>query len=185
MATQLSIDLDEDVAWRVQMVKDHLGLSWGEFMARAADELVDKGPEIEVPSIEDEAPGFRTHLEQAEMARERGENYDWREVNKRADAWVNEAPAPVNDAIRELDLPGSGEALDDRRMAVQILYDCLRERESMHRRELLDSVDTKLAGYDTAEAFWNECLDSGAVLQSLPGVVGPGEGEQLWRYTEP
>lgn len=39
-----------------------------------------------------------THHVQAEMAAERGEEYDPYEVEQRADAWVESAPDPIEDA---------------------------------------------------------------------------------------
>jgi len=210
MVTHLNIALDDSAAERVRAVKEDLGLTWAEFVAEAADTLENRGvtnevPEIAEPENASEIENLRLspemHQAQAEMAAERGEEYDPHEFERRIEERRDEAPHPVDDSVpvegkemhaaewkgldsevAELDLPGSGDSLEKRRIAVQTLYNHLKRKGTARRRDFLELVDADAVGYSSVESFWSNCIKGSNSLQSLPGVDPPGEGEHVWRY---
>jgi hypothetical protein len=88
----------------------------------------------------------------------------------------------VSDPVADLDLPGSGERLEQRREAVRTLYEFLQEEGTASRSDFLKLVDPDEVGYSTAESFWTNLVKARDALKQLPGVDAPGEGEHTWRY---
>lgn len=155
MVTHLNIALDDDVAERARETKEGLGLTWAGFIERAANEL--------------QAGQHRGSVgDQSEVVKSQAEEY--------------EESTTFHEDVRGLDLPGSGEMLEQRREAIQLLYNHLRERGSARRRDFLELVEPEEVGYASAESFWTNCVKGRDALKTLPGVAAPGEGEHTWRY---
>lgn len=83
----------------------------------------------------------------------------------------------------ELDLPGSGDTLDRRRITIARLYDYLRQNGTATKDEFLELVDADDLGYASRESFWSNAIKGQDTLRALPGVEPPGHGERTWRYT--
>jgi hypothetical protein len=174
MVTHLNIPLDDEAAEKVRVVKESLGLTWAEFLERAADELdasndTERTNAGQADSEEDDGtgPGGSTGLgiEEHASATDRSE-------------WE------IDDVVNTLDLPGSSETVMQRRIAVQTLYQYLREQGTARRREFLSLINPEDVGYSSAQSFWNNCIKDREALKSLPGVVAPNEGEHTWRYED-
>lgn len=84
----------------------------------------------------------------------------------------------------ELDLPGSGDVLEERRKTVARLYEYLQEHGSATKGDFLELVDVDQVGYGSSESFWSNCINATGVLSSLPGVRSPGEGGHRWRFEQ-
>lgn len=92
-------------------------------------------------------------------------------------------PAPdAEDAVTELDLPGSGANLEGRRDAVRAIYEYLKEHGQGQRSEFKDVVNVEATGYNSFNSFYTNCMDNGGVLAELPGVRSPGEGGHTYTY---
>lgn len=101
-----------------------------------------------------------------------------------ADVDVDAEPVEpdLQDAIDDVDLPGSGDTLAARRDALRRLYDHLREHGTAKKRDFLEQIDADAVGYASPESFWSNCVKGRDSLQALPAVDPPGEGEHTWRY---
>jgi len=84
----------------------------------------------------------------------------------------------------ELDLPGSGETLEAREMAIAQLYMYLEEEETASKADLLELIDPENVGYSSTESFWSNAVKGRDSLRALPGVEAPNEGEHTWRFVE-
>lgn len=82
----------------------------------------------------------------------------------------------------ELDLPGSGDLLEQRRAAIAQLYAHLQREGSASKSDFLELVDADDVGYVSAESFWSNCIKGRDSLGTLPGVEPPSEGEHTWTY---
>lgn len=83
------------------------------------------------------------------------------------------------------DLPGSGENLDGRIQAVRDIYEYLKKEGRGKKGDFKEVVDIEATGYGGKtpfESFWNNCMNSGAVLEKLQGVRSPGEGGHNYTY---
>lgn len=87
----------------------------------------------------------------------------------------------VESAVRDADLPGTGELLDRRRGAVLAAYDYLREIPTAKKADFqADVYPVHPAGFDSADGWWNAVQPA---LKRLPGIDPPAEREHLWQYT--
>lgn len=82
----------------------------------------------------------------------------------------------------DLDLPGSGDRLQERRAMLADLYRHLQEHGTATKTEFLELVEPERVGYASAESFWANCIKGRDSLRALPGVEPPDEGEHTWRY---
>lgn len=92
--------------------------------------------------------------------------------------------AEIDEAIEELDVPGtSGMMRDWRRDAVRAAYDHLSEHGTVPVDTFHEEVyPGYAAGYDDPQAWWAMVRER---LKELPGVVGPGWDGQTWEYEQP
>jgi len=95
------------------------------------------------------------------------------------------AAVDVEEAVAELDVPGSGETAEARRETVQRLYDYLRKNETARKADFLELVDADAVGYTDADSFWANSIKGRDTLRALPGVRPPEEGGRSWQYNEP
>ena len=95
-----------------------------------------------------------------------------------------EGETPLVGLPDELDLPGSGETLEAREMAIARLYMHLEEEETASKADLLELIDPENVGYSSAESFWSNAVKGRDSLRALPGVEAPNEGEHTWRFVE-
>lgn len=83
-------------------------------------------------------------------------------------------------AIEEVDLPGSGRTLEQRREALRAAYDYLIEHPSAKKSDFLaDVFPENPAGYETADGWWNTIQPA---LRQLPGVDPPEEHGHIWHF---
>jgi hypothetical protein len=82
-----------------------------------------------------------------------------------------------------LDLPGSGDTLANRRKAIARMYRHLQQQGSATKAEFLELVDAEQVGYSSPESFWSNAVKGRDSLRSLPGVSPPAEGGRTWTYT--
>lgn len=83
-------------------------------------------------------------------------------------------------AIREAELPGSGEALAARREALAAAYEYLTSHPSATKSEFLDEIYPAYpAGFETPEGWWNAIQPA---LKQLPAVDPPEERGHLWQF---
>ena len=86
------------------------------------------------------------------------------------------ADAPSNDAeraIREAELPGSGETL-------ATAYEYLTTHPSATKSEFIDEIYPAYpAGFETPEGWWNAVQPA---LKELPAVGTPAERGHLWQF---
>lgn len=88
------------------------------------------------------------------------------------------------DLPNELDLPGSGDVLEQRRAAIARMYSYLQTEGTAQRDDLLEVVDVDATGYASAASFWSNCIKGKDTLRSLPNVEPPTEGGRTWKYVE-
>lgn len=82
----------------------------------------------------------------------------------------------------DIDLPGNGENLEQRRAAVREIYEYLKERGKGQRSDFKEVVDVESTGYASFNSFYTNCLNNGAVLANFPDIESPGEGGHVYRY---
>lgn len=85
----------------------------------------------------------------------------------------------------DIDLPGDGENLKERRKAVQAIHNYLKEHGSGQRSDFADIVDAEACGYggdDPFNSFWTNCITTPGALGALPDVEPPGEGGHVYQY---
>jgi len=109
-----------------------------------------------------------------------GESFDDVLDRIRLDQPPNETP--LIELPDELEIPGSGETLDARRMTLAKIYVHLMREETATKADLLELVDPDRVGYSSRESFWSNSVKGRDTLRVLPGVQAPGEGEHTWRY---
>lgn len=95
---------------------------------------------------------------------------------------VEVASNDVGHMPNDLDLPGSGETLKRRRMAIARMYERLKERGTADKSDLLEAVDPDQVEYASKESAWSNLIKGKNTLHSLPGVNPPSEGQHAWRY---
>ncbi|ELY61197.1 helix-turn-helix domain-containing protein [Natronolimnohabitans innermongolicus] len=89
-------------------------------------------------------------------------------------------PTAVRSAMNEVELPGTGETLEDRREALHASYEYLTENPSAKKSDFLQDVFPQYpAGFETAEGWWNAIQPA---LRELPGVDPPQERGHIWHY---
>jgi len=88
--------------------------------------------------------------------------------------------ADADEAVRDLDLPGSGETFERSRDAVRVLYETLRSQGRAAPSELMAPVDPDELGYVGESSFWSNTGREG--MRSLPGVRQPAAGDGGWRF---
>jgi hypothetical protein len=89
-------------------------------------------------------------------------------------------PLPVQNAMAEADLPGSGSTLADRREALRASYEYLVDHPSAKKSDFLQDVFPEHpAGFETAEGWWNAIQPA---LKDLPGVDPPEERGHIWHF---
>lgn len=99
----------------------------------------------------------------------------------------SDSSAAQSDGVNfeDVDLPGSGGTLEQRREAVRELYDYLRHEGQATASEMRDLVWAK-TGYASARSAWKNCLYDGLkqVAEQDDALHVPGEGQHQWRYAD-
>ncbi len=89
-------------------------------------------------------------------------------------------PLAVEQRVQEMELPGSGPRLEDRREAILAAFDYLREHPSAKKSDFLEDVYPKYsAGFDTPDGWWNVVQRA---LKELPHVDPPKERGHIWHF---
>lgn len=91
----------------------------------------------------------------------------------------------LKQAVETMDLPGSGSTLEERRRAVWLAYEYIRDKGTVQVQELKDYIFTATdTGYDNTRSLWANCVYD--ALQQLADrdddLEPPGKGGQVWRY---
>ena len=93
---------------------------------------------------------------------------------------TEQTPPAVQQAIRDVDLPGSGSALEARREALLASYQYLIEHPSAKKSDFLENVyPDNPAAFETDEGWWNAIQPA---LKELPGVDPPEERGHIWNF---
>ncbi|WP_254545901.1 ArsR family transcriptional regulator [Halomarina pelagica] len=105
----------------------------------------------------------------------------WIPMERSGDATgESRAAGAPREVTSEVDLPGTGETLADRRRALRTAYEYLREHPSAKKSDFLrDVFPENPAGYETAEGWWNAIQPA---LKDLPGVDPPKERGHIWHF---
>ena len=91
-----------------------------------------------------------------------------------------ERPFVVEQRVMELELPGSGPRLEERREAILAAFDYLREHPTAKKSDFLADVYPEFpAGFDTPEGWWNVVQRA---LKELPHVDPPQERGHIWHF---
>lgn len=89
-------------------------------------------------------------------------------------------PLAVEQRVQEMELPGSGPRLEDRREAILAAFDYLREHPSAKKSDFLEDVyPAHSAGFDTPDGWWNVVQRA---LKELPHVDPPKERGHIWHF---
>jgi len=117
---------------------------------------------------------------------------DTRKVGARGRVWwmpLTESPArpaaapsasPMERAVEDVDLPGTGNTLEARQDALLAAYEYLREHPTAKKGDFLKDVfPSNAAGYETADGWWNAIQPA---LKELPGVDPPSERGHIWHF---
>ncbi|QFU83297.1 helix-turn-helix domain-containing protein [Natronorubrum aibiense] len=89
-------------------------------------------------------------------------------------------PDTVRNAMADVELPGTGETLENRREALRAAYDYLTENPSAKKSDFLQDVFPQHpAGFETADGWWNAIQPA---LKELPGVDPPQERGHIWHF---
>lgn len=89
-------------------------------------------------------------------------------------------PLAVEQRVQEMELPGSGPRLQDRRDAILAAFDYLRENPSAKKSDFLEDVYPEFsAGFDTPDGWWNVIQRA---LKELPHVDPPQERGHIWHF---
>ena len=84
----------------------------------------------------------------------------------------------VTDAAHDVDLPGSGDTLEQRRDALLAAYDYLSDHPEAKKADFLrDVYPEHSAAFESAEGWWNAIQPA---LRELPGVDPPKERGHIW-----
>lgn len=112
-----------------------------------------------------------------------------RKVGSRSRVWwvpiegdtaVTGTEPSVDQRIEEMDLPGTGQTLENRRDALRAAYRYLQENPQAKKSDFLQEVfPDNPAEYETAEGWWNTIQPA---LAQLPGVDPPEERGHIWHY---
>ncbi|WP_222914135.1 helix-turn-helix domain-containing protein [Natrinema sp. SYSU A 869] len=90
------------------------------------------------------------------------------------------SPHPIQDAMDEIDLPGSGSTLEARRDALLAAYDYLITNPSARKSDFLENVYPDYpAEFETEEGWWNAIQPA---LKDLPGVDPLEERGNIWTF---
>lgn len=93
---------------------------------------------------------------------------------------MNAPPRAIQDAMDEIDLPGSGSTLEARRDALLAAYDYLIDNPSARKSDFLENVYPEHpAEFETDEGWWNAIQPA---LKDLPGVDPPEERGHIWNF---
>ena len=96
-----------------------------------------------------------------------------------ADRDVGRQPG-ATDAAHDVDLPGSGEILEQRREALLAAYDYLSSNPEAKKADFLrDVFPDHRAEFESAEGWWNAIQPA---LREMPGVDPPKERGHIWHY---
>lgn len=95
-------------------------------------------------------------------------------------------PAPseetVLDLITEIDIPGLDETEEERREAIKVAYEFLRNRREAAKQDFVESVFTEYAaGYSSPRAWWEKLIRP--ALKQFPTVKSPPQGGS-WEYRD-
>ncbi|WP_254522568.1 HTH domain-containing protein [Natrinema caseinilyticum] len=89
-------------------------------------------------------------------------------------------PTAVQEAMRTVDLPGSGPALEARREALLASYQYLIDHPTARKSDFLENVyPDHPAAFETDEGWWNAIQPA---LKELPGVDPPEERGHIWNF---
>ncbi|MFB6094820.1 MAG: ArsR family transcriptional regulator [Halodesulfurarchaeum sp.] len=109
----------------------------------------------------------------------RRESTDSREED-RAAAVREDRPLAVEQRVQQMELPGSGPRLEERREAILAAFDYLREHPEAKKSDFLaDVYPEHAAGFDTPEGWWNVVQRA---LKQLPHVDPPKERGHIWHF---
>lgn len=91
----------------------------------------------------------------------------------------------LKQVVETMDLPGSGSTLEERRRAVWLAYEYIRDKRTVQVQELKDYIWAATeTGYDSTRSLWANCVYD--ALQELADrdddLEPPGAGGQVWRY---
>lgn len=104
----------------------------------------------------------------------------WVPIEDASDGAAQSRPQAVENAVEDVELPGSGVLVDERREAVLAAYDYLRENPRAKKADFQrDIYPEHRAGYESADGWWNAIQPA---LKQLPGIDPPAEREHLWHY---
>jgi hypothetical protein len=91
-----------------------------------------------------------------------------------------ERPFVVEQRVNQMELPGSGPRLEERREAILAAFDYLREHPTAKKSDFLGDVYPEYpAGFDTPEGWWNVVQQA---LKELPHVDPPKERGHIWHF---
>lgn len=93
----------------------------------------------------------------------------------------------IDEIVSDLDLPGSGPALEARRNAVGACIDYIRDRGESQRSAFTEDIyPENPAHYQSKQGWWNTIGKDGlqTVATELDDLEAPGEGEHIWTWRE-
>lgn len=89
--------------------------------------------------------------------------------------------------ISDLDLPGSGETLEERRDAVRVCVEYLQARGTAQKSDFIEDVyPERPARYESSGGWWNAIGNQGLdeLAEQSEAISDPGgEGAHKWRWT--
>lgn len=90
---------------------------------------------------------------------------------------------PPTDDLEAFDPPGTPEQKEQRREALRVAYEHLRDRGRVDRSELVDEVFPTAPGAyeEPSDGWWDEVVRPGFEL--LPGVE-PADGDEVWQFDD-
>lgn len=186
MATTLNISLEDEVFERARSRKETLGLTWAgviKHFAREADEpTTSTTRSLEDFVAEDDARDATADDDAGAPGSTAGS------TTLRAEDLVDledDIDLDVDADGVFLDLPGSGDLLEQRQEAVLAMWELLVEEGTATRKDFLELVDPDQVGYETAESFWANAVKGRDSLRALPGVETPSTGRSEWQFTDP
>lgn len=93
--------------------------------------------------------------------------------------------ADIYDRVVDLDLPGAGRVLSDRRKLIRAVLEYIEEHGAAGRQELIaELVDDNPAGYQDGYSAWKNLVQPslGTLSAESSQLVSPGEGGHTWRW---
>jgi len=95
---------------------------------------------------------------------------------------AEEIAADLDADLAELELPGSGETLQERQEAVRACYDLLQEQGDASRSVFLEEIYPEhSARFGSENGWWNAIRDGLRQLaERRPEIAAPSKGEHTW-----